>query len=127
MNDIDLDYQFPTELSDIQPNLLDIVEFNMEGSIRLYLDDFDLSSIPDECILKDLDNDEDENDYHPYLKLKCKKRNGSYKDKTFKSLLSFSKRDSPIHSEIIDIRKPSKTIIRTYEHQPRLYVPLKIS
>ena len=63
-----------------------------------------------ECILKDLDNDEDENDYHPYLKLKCKTRNESYKDKTFKSLLSFSKRFH-IHSEIIDIRKPSKTII----------------
>lgn len=124
-NDIDLDYQFPIELLDIKPNLLDIVEFNMEGSIRLCLDDFDLSTIPEECILKDLDNDEDENDYHPYLKLKCKTRNETYKDKTFKTLLSFMKRDSPIHSEIIDIRKPSKTIICSYDHQPRLYVPIR--
>ena len=29
------------------------------------------------------------------------------------------------HCEIIDIRQPSKTIICTYEHQPRLFVPLK--
>jgi DNA (cytosine-5)-methyltransferase 1 len=40
-------------------------------------------------------------------------------------MLSFGKRDSPIHCEIIDIRKPSKTIICTYDHQPRLFVPLQ--
>ena len=47
------------------------------------------------------------------------------KGKIHKNLLSFAKRDSPIHSEIIDIRNPSKTIICTYNHQPRLLVPLK--
>ncbi len=46
-------------------------------------------------------------------------------DKTYDSLLSFGKRDSPIHVEIIDIRKPSKTIICAYDHQPRLFVPLR--
>ena len=40
-------------------------------------------------------------------------------------LLSCSKRDSPIHSEIIDLDAPSKTIICTYDHQPRLLVGLR--
>ena len=48
-----------------------------------------------------------------------------FKDKEYLNLFSFAKRDSPIHCEIIDIRKPSKTIICTYEHQPRLFVPIK--
>ena len=48
-----------------------------------------------------------------------------YKGKTYNTRLSFSKRASPIHGEIIDIRQPSKTIICTYNHQPRLFVPLK--
>ena len=39
--------------------------------------------------------------------------------------LSFGKRDSSIHGEIIDIRNPSKTIICTYARQPRLFVPQK--
>lgn len=50
---------------------------------------------------------------HPYLALKV----GA-------GLLSCSKRVSPIHSEIVDMDAPSKTIICTYDHQPRLYVGL---
>ena len=50
---------------------------------------------------------------HPYLALKV----GA-------GLLSCSKRVSPIHSEIVDLDAPSKTIICTYDHQPRLYVGL---
>lgn len=51
---------------------------------------------------------------HPYVKLKVDA-----------NLLSCSKRDSPIHSEIINVDAPSKTIICTYDHQPRLLVGLK--
>lgn len=51
---------------------------------------------------------------HPYLALKV----GA-------GLLSCSKRVSPIHSEIVDLDAPSKTIICTYDHQPRLYVGLR--
>jgi DNA (cytosine-5)-methyltransferase 1 len=40
-------------------------------------------------------------------------------------LLSCSKRVSPVHSEVVDLTKPSKTIICTYDHQPRLLVGLK--
>jgi len=45
--------------------------------------------------------------------------------KAGENLLSCSKRDSPIHSEIIDLDAPSKTIICTYDHQPRLLVGLR--
>jgi len=51
---------------------------------------------------------------HPYVKLK-----------TDAGLLSCTKRDSPVHSEIIDLDAPSKTIICTYDHQPRLLVGLR--
>ena len=128
--DLDKTFVFPEPLNDGKtnlPNLLDIIQFNMEGAIKIEPDDFDFSTIPPECILTDMDNDdgEDTNNIHPYLRLKAKTRNETYDGKTHKNLLSFSKRDSPIHAEIIDIRNPSKTIICTYDHQPRLFVPLK--
>ena len=119
--------EFPSEeVEDIKKtSLKDIIKFSMKGAIKIEPEDFDFTKIPEECILTDLDNEEEENNPHPYLKLKAKTRNTVYNGKTHKTLLSFSKRDSPIHSEIIDIRKPSKTIICTYNHQPRLLVPLR--
>jgi len=51
---------------------------------------------------------------HPYVKLKADA-----------GLLSCTKRESPIHSEIIDLDSPSKTVICTYGHQPRLLVGLR--
>ena len=99
----------------------------MEGAIKLEAGDFDMTSIPEECIITDMENEENEiiENVHPYLKLKAKSKNMNYGEKTYDNLLSFGKRISPIHGEIIDIRKPSKTIICSYDHQPRLYVPLK--
>jgi len=61
---------------------------------------------------------------HPYVILKCNATNEIYNGKEYKSLISCSKRDSPVHSEIIDLNSPSKTIICTYDHQPRLLVGL---
>ena len=61
---------------------------------------------------------------------KLKQTNGSkgYKEKYIsKYQFSYAKRKSPVHCEIVDITKPSKTIICAYDHQPRLYVPLKTS
>uniref|UniRef100_A0A6C0LLH6 DNA (cytosine-5-)-methyltransferase n=1 Tax=viral metagenome TaxID=1070528 RepID=A0A6C0LLH6_9ZZZZ len=117
---------FP-ELIDTKPNLKNIVKFDMIGAIKITKDDFDFTTIPEKCILKDEDNDDEEDteNVHPYLKLKAKSRDIEYNEKVHHTLLSFAKRDSPIHCEIIDIRKPSKTIICTYDHQPRLFVPLK--
>lgn len=128
--DINKTYEFPEPLNDKKnnlPNLKNIVNFDMTGAIKITQDDFDMTTIPDECILKNMTNtqEEDSGNIHPYLKLKAKSRNIEYNGKTHHSLLSFSKRDSPIHCEIIDIRNPSKTIICTYDHQPRLFVPLQ--
>lgn len=51
--------------------------------------------------------------FHPFVKLKADE-----------NLLSCTKRVSAIHSEIVDLDAPSKTIICTYGHQPRLLVGL---
>lgn len=128
--DLDKTFVFPEPLNDGKtnlPNLLNIIQFSMEGTIKIEPDDFDMTTIPPECILTDMENDdgEDTDNIHPYLRLKAKKRDEEYVGKVHHSLLSFSKRDSPIHCEIIDIRKPSKTIICSYDHQPRLFVPLR--
>ena len=121
---------FPEPISE-NPDLKNIVKFHMEGAMKIPKDIFDFTTIPEECILTDEDNEEeeDEDNIHPYLKLKASIKDAEYtyqkKTKELSSLLSFGKRESPISCEIIDIRKPSKTIICTYDHQPRLYVPLK--
>lgn len=87
------------------------------------------TDIPYECILTNMDDDndyDDDNDGHPYLlsKINAGEADRYYSGKQYEYLFSFGKRASPIHCEIIDIRYPSKTIICTYDHQPRLFVPL---
>lgn len=117
--------EFPKEDTTKFMGLQNIVRFSMKGTMKVTKDIFDFKTIPDECIIKDMENDENEQNPHPYLIMKRDIDNKSYNDKEFKTLFSFGKRDSPIHCEIIDIRKPSKTIICTYEHQPRLFVPIQ--
>lgn len=51
---------------------------------------------------------------HPFIVLKAGEK-----------LLSCTKRDSPVHSEVLNLNNPCKTIICTYDHQPRLLVGLK--
>ena len=108
-------------------DLKNIVKFNMKGAIKVADDMFRSLKIPNNCILSDLNNEENENNPHPYLKSKINATGSdlSYNGKSYDFLFSFSKRISPIHCEIVDIRNPSKTIICTYEHQPRLFVPLQ--
>lgn len=128
-NDLGKTFQFPSVLNDGKtnlPGLIDIVSFSMEGAIRIEPDDFDMSSIPDECIVTDMNNNEyQDSSVHPYLTLKAKTRNSEYNGVVHNKTLSFAKRESPIHAEIVDIRSPSKTIICTYDHQPRLFIPLR--
>jgi len=117
---------FPDEKKDSNLNLQNIINFDMEGAVEV--PDVFFEGIPQECILENLDNEETTSDnVHPYLMSKLNPKDGrlSYAGKTYTDLFSFSKRISPIHCEIIDIRKPSKTIICSFDHQPRLYVPLK--
>jgi DNA (cytosine-5)-methyltransferase 1 len=64
---------------------------------------------------------------HPYVVLKAVSFDTEYNGKQFDRLLSCGKRDSPIHSEVLNLEQPCKTIICTYDHQPRLLVGLKNS
>ena len=118
---------FPEPLS-IKPNLMSIINYNMTGAVMVDPEWF--KDIPETCILTDMNDKtkyKNNNGGHPYLtaKIIASDEECYYDGKQHEYLFSFGKRDSPIHCEIIDIRKASKTIICTYEHQPRLFVPLK--
>jgi DNA (cytosine-5)-methyltransferase 1 len=118
---------FP-ELLTTKPNLIPIIKYDMTGSIKVNSEWF--KDIPEQCILtnmSDTNNYKHNNGAHPYLvsKIVAGDDEKSYNGKNYDYLFSFGKRGSPIHCEIIDIREPSKTIICSYDHQPRLFVPLK--
>jgi DNA (cytosine-5)-methyltransferase 1 len=119
---IQKDFHFPEEESNENLNLFDIITFTMEGTIKIEKDDFDMDSIPTECIIKDLQNTENEMNPHPNLKLLSKDKDYEYKGKVFPRRIHFGKR-IPVGGEIIDIRKPINTIISTYSRQPRFFVP----
>ena len=42
------------------PDLKEIIKFSMEGAIKLEAGDFDMTSIPEECIITDMENEENE-------------------------------------------------------------------
>lgn len=118
---------FPEPLT-TNPNLIPIIKYDMTGAIKVNSEWF--NDIPEECILTNMNDTttyKNNNGAHPYLvsKIVAGDDEKSYNGKDYDYLFSFGKRGSPIHCEIIDIRQPSKTIICTYEHQPRLFVPLK--
>ena len=120
--------EFPEEDTpdkNIWANLKNIVSFSMEGTMKIDKKVFDFNKIPSECIITDLKNKEKETGGHPYLVMKKTLENKSYGNKSYDTLFSFGKRDSPIHCEVVDIRNPSKTIICTYDHQPRFFVPIR--
>lgn len=118
---------FPNEITaTAHPGLENIIKFDMEGAIPVSKTDFDFDTIPNECIMSNMKNEDSPSGTpHPYLKMKLDPPTRSYSGKDYETLFSFAKRDSPIHCEIIDNRKPSKTIICTYDHAPRLFVPIK--
>ena len=119
--------KFPIEMT-CKPNLKSIVKYSMEGAVKVDPNWF--AEIPKECIITDLLDNKvypDNNGAHPYLMsmINADEASRFYSDKQHDYLFSFGKRNSPIHCEIVDIRQPSKTIICTYDHQPRLYVPIQ--
>ena len=132
-------YVFPIELEN-NTNLKDIIEFTMEGSIKMEKEDFDFDTIPPECIITDMSNEENEQTPHANLELLAKAKHFVYKTKdekleeiktgiikegaTFDKRIHFGKRVS-VGGEIIDIRKPINTIICAYAHCPRFFIPLK--
>lgn len=118
---------FPEPLK-TKPNLTNIVTYSMEGSVKVDPNIF--KDIPEECILTDMTDTKqyaENNKAHPYLlsKLNADETKRTYQTKVHPTLFSFGKRDSPIHCEIVNINQAAKTIICSYEHQPRFFVPLQ--
>lgn len=121
--DSDFTFEFP-EPSDHYSNLRNILKFDMEGALKVPKELIEEAGVAEESILRG--EGEPSGKVHPYLILHEKSRGVFWKDKRVSEYqFSFGKRISPIHCEIVDITKPSKTIICTYDHQPRLYVALK--
>jgi len=118
---------FPAPLT-TKPNLKGIVAYSMEGAAKV--DPAWFTDIPKECIITNVNDTQtypENNAAHPYLlsKLTANEVNRMYTGKTHDNLFSFGKRISPIHCEIVDIRQAAKTIICSYDHQPRFFVPLQ--
>ena len=124
--DLKQKFEFPEENNKKDGDLFRIIEFNMTGALKVEPDylDFDFNEIPKECILTDMDNEEEENNPHPNLVQLAKKRDYVRKDKARPHRLHFGRR-LDVGGEIIDIRKPLNTIICSYDHCPRFFVPLK--
>jgi len=119
--------KFPDE-SNIKPNLKNIIKYDMTNTLKV--DSKLFEKIPNDCLMTNMDDDtkyQNDNNAHPYLKrlYNADENLRTYDGKTHDNLFSFGKRASPIHGEIIDIRNPSKTIICSYDHQPRFFVPIK--
>ena len=107
-------------------DLRGIVEFTMSGTLPVTSETYPFDSLPPESIVSDLTNTElPDPKPHPYLVMKRDTPDKSYGEKTYTTLFSFAKRGSPIHCEISDLQKPTKTIICTYDHQPRLFVAVR--
>jgi len=86
----------------------DIIEETLENAIEIN-NNYDIE------YFKELSHNIEVSGKHATNLLKCLANNE----------LSFGKRSSPTHSEILDIRKPTKTIICSYGRMPRMFVPLK--
>jgi DNA (cytosine-5)-methyltransferase 1 len=103
-NRMGIQYELPT-FSIPKQGVSTIAEESLEGAIKCNLNP------PPECVLTLSKNIEVTGTPHPYLLTKLAD-----------GRISFGKRDSPTHAEVLDLRKPSKTIICAYSFQPRLYV-----
>jgi len=107
-NRLSLPYALPV-FAEEKVGLRAITEATLEGAIPTDL------AIPDECLVEVAeDAAEPTGTPHPFMVLK----HGE-------SLISFGKRDSPIHSEVLNLNNPCKTLICAYTFQPRLYVGLR--
>lgn len=105
-NRLSIPFELPT-FAMPKKGLREIVEPTLEGALETSL------VIPTECVVSVPDTVEPTGNPHPYLVKKHSEQ-----------LISFGKRDSPYHSEVLDLRKPCKTFICAYTFQPRLYVGL---
>jgi len=124
--DLNQEFTFPEENKNKSGDLKDIIKFSMEGTLKVEIDylDLDFNELPDECVIKDMDNDESENNPHPNLVQYATKRDYSRKGVDRPHRLHFGRR-LDVGGEIIDIRKPINTIICSYAHCPRFFIPQK--
>lgn len=105
-NRLSIPFKLP-EFKEPKKGLQDIVEQSLEGAIETTL------QFPPHCSVAIPDDMEPTGTPHPFMVRKHTE-----------DLISFGKRDSPIHSEVLDLRKPCKTLICAYTFQPRLYIGL---
>jgi DNA (cytosine-5)-methyltransferase 1 len=96
------------EFKEAKKGLQHIVQPVLENAMECSLDP------PKDCVVSIPEDIEPQGTPHPYLVKKYTE-----------GLISFSKRDSPIHSEVLNLNNPCKTIICAYTFQPRHYVCLK--
>jgi len=106
-NRLSIPFELPT-FEEPRVGLTAIAEQTLEGAIETTL------SLPDFCVMEIPEDMEITGTPHPFMVRKHKE-----------NLISFGKRDSPIHSEVLDLRKPCKTIICAYTFQPRLHIGLR--
>lgn len=105
-NCLGVNLELPT-FAEPKQGIQQIVQTTLEGAIETPL------VIPDHCVVAIPEDMEPTGTPHPYM---VKKHT--------ENLISFGKRDSAYHSEVLDLRKPCKTMICAYTFQPRLYIGL---
>ena len=102
---------FPPEQK-LTKTLKSILSFNMTGSLKLpSIHNSLVQTIQKdhpESILVNLNNDEKEQNPHPFLKLRATDTNFTYENKTHPTLLSFGKRSSGNHCEIMNLTNTFK-------------------
>jgi DNA (cytosine-5)-methyltransferase 1 len=120
-----MDNPFPPVNSTHNKRVLrDVLRFDMMGAIKVDKELLNEAGVPEEFIL--VGEGEPVGTPHPYLILKVNERDVIYNGKPVsRYAFSFGKRKSPVHCEIVDPRICSKTLICTYDHQPRLFVSQK--
>jgi DNA (cytosine-5)-methyltransferase 1 len=109
----------------IKKTLRGILRFDMEGAYEVPKELFEEAGVPHRAIL--MGEGVPIGEPHPYVIDRSNVREVNYREKNYGTYaLSFGKRKSPVHAEILDPDGLSKTIICTYGHQPRLFVALGV-
>lgn len=110
-SDHDFDFGFPEPTGTVR--LSQVLEKTLENAIKV-------ANLPKNVVFAHEFGEEDAEDAkltgdpHPFLKLNVSR-----------GTVSFAKRESPNHGEILDPNGFAKTILCAYVFQPRLYVALK--
>ena len=114
-NGIDFHFPSPQRTKETFEPLTKILENTNKNSIIFDPEDvYEFDKCKSIITIDQGSTDKDSSDPHPFLKLRTKEKRISYK-----------RRISPNHVELVDIHAPTKTIHCGYAFQPRLFVPIK--